>query len=168
MNKKDREKLERLEKVKAVTKFIKDKNMNYWYIPGNVPSSKNEHTAYPIKRGGTIISCRLGLSAGTKTYREVKNELYEKYSSEFRAACYDLSPPYHVGFFFINKTSVLFDYINKAQMVQDMMVKNNWIDDDNITMLKPFFPTVAGHTHLVNSEYAGVIIMLKGAKHENS
>ena len=164
MTKKEREAKEKLDQVIAITKYIKDKKIKYWYIPGNVPSSKNEHTAYPIKRGGKIISCRLGLSSSTKTYREIKTEVYCKHSSEFRAACYGLKPPYQIGFFFINKTSVLFDYINKAQMVQDMMVKNNWIDDDNITMLKPFFPSIAGHTHLVNSEYAGVIIMLKGVK----
>ena len=37
------------------------------------------------------------------------------------------------------KTKRKFDYINAAQIVQDLMVKHGWIDDDNCTEMKPYF-----------------------------
>ena len=47
--------------------------------------------------------------------------------------------PYNIEFTFYRKTKRKFDYINAAQIVQDLMVKYGWIDDDNCTEMKPYF-----------------------------
>ena len=47
--------------------------------------------------------------------------------------------PYNIEFTFYRKTKRKFDYINAAQIVQDLMVKHGWIDDDNCTEMKPYF-----------------------------
>ena len=47
--------------------------------------------------------------------------------------------PYDIEFTFYRKTKRKFDYINAAQIVQDLMVKYGWLDDDNCTEMKPYF-----------------------------
>ena len=42
-------------------------------------------------------------------------------------------------FSFVRKTKRKFDYINAAQIVQDMMVYTGWLDDDNCEILVPYF-----------------------------
>ena len=44
-----------------------------------------------------------------------------------------------VSFQFIRGSKHKFDYINPAQTVQDLMVKNNWIEDDNCEYIIPHF-----------------------------
>ena len=47
--------------------------------------------------------------------------------------------PVVVSFKFIRGSRHKFDYINPAQTVQDLMVKNGWIEDDNANFLIPVF-----------------------------
>jgi hypothetical protein len=47
--------------------------------------------------------------------------------------------PYQVKFTFIRSSRRRFDYINPCQTVQDLMVKYNYIEDDNCDCILPSF-----------------------------
>ena len=62
--------------------------------------------------------------------------------------------------FFLRSSKRKFDYINPAQTVQDLMVKYDWIEDDNCDIIVPHF---SGYR--VDKENPGVIIkVLKNGK----
>ncbi len=64
---------------------------------------------------------------------------YSLKKSEFKNLIKNLEPPFRVVFSFVRKTKRKFDYINAAQIVQDMMVDHGWIEDDNCEYLIPYF-----------------------------
>lgn len=133
-----------------------DNNYHYWHIHGNVPSSKNNKIAYKVGR-----FCSIRDSEKAKKYKDEKEKQYYEKGLEFRLKIQEKAKPLEVGFFFINNTNVRFDIINKMQVVQDMMVKHGWIDDDNVQELVPYFPKINGYHYAVNESYAGVIIMIR-------
>lgn len=100
------------------------------FIPGNVPSSKNS------KRwtGKMLINSKTVM----KYIRESK-EHYLRYKYDFIKQTENKTFPVKVSFKFIRKSKHKFDYINPAQTVQDLMVKNNWIEDDNAEYMIPVF-----------------------------
>jgi len=114
------------------------------YIHGNVSSSKNskQWTGKYLINGKT-----------TREYIKNTRTEYREGKAKFKELTKDLSPPYHVSFYFIRSTRRKFDYINPAQTVQDLMVKNFWIEDDDITNIVPYF---TGYE--VDKETAGVVI----------
>mgnify|MGYP003154210750 CR=1 FL=1 len=61
--------------------------------------------------------------------------------------------PYKISFKFHRSTRRKFDYINPAQTVQDLMVKYNWIEDDNCNYIIPYF-----EEYEYNKEKPGVTI----------
>jgi Holliday junction resolvase RusA-like endonuclease len=61
--------------------------------------------------------------------------------------------PYKIEFTFVRNSRRKFDYINPAQTVQDMMVKYGYLEDDNVTIMIPFFGKYS-----VDKEGAGVYI----------
>ena len=85
-----------------------------WFIPGNVPSSKNGRRW----TGKYFIS-----SKATAKYRKDTKQYYVKLRKSFTEE--------------LSKHK--FDYINPAQTVQDDMVKNHWIEDDNCKYIIPVF-----------------------------
>lgn len=48
-------------------------------------------------------------------------------------------PVYYIEFTFLRRTRATFDHINMAQIVQDSMVKFNWVIDDDDKNMKPYF-----------------------------
>ena len=58
---------------------------------------------------------------------------------KFKEMIKDKEKPYKIGFYFIRDSQRKFDYINIAQIIQDLMVKYEWIEDDNCTELVPVF-----------------------------
>lgn len=101
-----------------------------WFIPGNVPSSKNGRRW----TGKYFIA-----SKSVMNYRKNTKSIYEKFASEFADAIKDMPLPIKVEFTFIRGSKHKFDYINPAQTVQDDMVKHGWIEDDNADFMIPFF-----------------------------
>jgi Holliday junction resolvase RusA-like endonuclease len=101
-----------------------------WFIPGNVPSSKN---------GRRWTGKHFIASKSVMNYRKKTKEYYKKYAQEFRDATLNLNSPIHVEFTFIRGSKHKFDFINPAQTVQDDMVKHEWIEDDNADLLLPVF-----------------------------
>lgn len=104
--------------------------MNSIFIPGNVPSSKNSK----IWTGKFLIN-----SKTVTKYLKSTEKIYENESDNFRIETLDKEYPLHVEFKFVRDSKRLFDLINAAQIVQDLMVKYEWIPDDNYTYLIPHF-----------------------------
>tara|TARA_R110001592_G_scaffold347760_1_gene641486 strand:- start:8226 stop:8612 length:387 start_codon:yes stop_codon:yes gene_type:complete len=117
-----------------------------WFIPGNVPSSKN---------GRRWTGKHFIASKSVMNYRKKTKEIYAEYAQEFKDAIINLPQPVHVQFTFIRGSKHKFDYINPAQTVQDDMVKAGWIDDDNADLLLPAFSEFK-----YDKENPGVIIRI--------
>ncbi len=115
-----------------------------WFIPGNVPSSKNGRRW----TGKYFIASKTVMK-----YRKDTTSYYKKYALEFQKELKKHKLPVKVAFTFIRGTRHKFDYINPAQTVQDDMVKNNWIEDDNMDFIIPAF-----NKYKYNKEDPGVII----------
>ncbi len=116
------------------------------FIKGNVPSLKNSKQW----TGRYLVS--------SKTVQKyMKDYSYQYYSldnvKEIKRMLKDKKKPYKVEMYFIRDSKRKFDYINAAQIVQDLMIKAGWIDDDNCDEIVPVF---LGYE--VNKENAGVQI----------
>jgi len=101
-----------------------------WFIPGNVPSSKNGRRW----TGRYFVS-----STATTKYRKETAKYYDQFRKGFRKQLAKLELPVKISFKFIRGSKHKFDYINPAQTVQDDMVKHHWIDDDNCENILPVF-----------------------------
>ncbi len=101
-----------------------------WFIPGNVPSSKNGRRW----TGRYFVS-----SKATTKYRKDTAIYFEKFRKGFRKQLAKLELPVKISFKFIRGSRHKFDYINPAQTTQDDMVKHHWIDDDNCENIIPVF-----------------------------
>lgn len=118
--------------------------MSKWFIPTNVPSSKNGRRW----TGKYFISSKTVMN-----YRKSTKDAYEKYAQSFRNEFEKYEKPVKVGFTFIRGSRHKFDYINPAQTVQDDMVKHGWIEDDNADILLPVF-----EKYTYDKKNSGVII----------
>lgn len=98
-------------------------------------------------------------SSLTQRYIKATAWHYKMYGAEFRRVVKkrQLEYPLRVKFTFIRDTRRAFDYINAAQIVQDLMVKkgNEWLPDDNMNYLIPVFGEFK-----VDKKDPGVIIEL--------
>lgn len=115
-----------------------------FFIPGNVPSSKNAKQW----TGKFLVS-----SASTKKYERNAMKLYKLLAPQFRRAVDGLPKPLVVEFEFVRDSRRKFDYINPAQTVQDFMVKSGWIDDDSVDYIIPCFKK-----YWIDKNNAGVYI----------
>lgn len=106
--------------------------MKQIYIGGNVASSKNG-TGFNTK---TKTSYK---SDSTKNYIKITAKEYALLANTFRTMLKGKTPPYRIEFTFIRDKHKKFDYINAAQIVQDLMVKNKWLEDDNCDVMIPVF-----------------------------
>ena len=118
--------------------------LKHIFIPGNVPSSKNSKQW----TGKLLIN-----SKATRAYIKATQEFYMKYRVDFQRMLKGKEKPYKLCLEFIRGTRHKFDYINPAQTVQDLMVKYNWIKDDNCKEIIPIFVEYS-----YNKEKPGVII----------
>lgn len=139
------------------------------FIPGEVPSSKNskeigflymkkgsESSIYH-KKNGTFRPVRLNLNSSKATKRYVKEREwdYAAKKKEFAELVKGYEAPYRICFKFFRKTKRKFDYINAAQIVQDMMVKYGWVEDDDCVNIRPYFLE-----YEVDKENPGVLISI--------
>jgi hypothetical protein len=102
--------------------------MKKWFIPGNVPSSKNSRQW----TGKYFIA-----SKSTQQYRKQTECYWTEYKEEFLLEAAKHEAPYVIAFEFIRGTKHKFDYVNPLQTIQDEMVKYEWIEDDNADILIP-------------------------------
>lgn len=101
-----------------------------FFIPGNTPSSKNSR----VWTGQYFIP-----SEATSKWIKKSKGMWISQSQQFRDSIKGLSKPYYIEFTFIRLTRRRFDYVNIAQAPLDAMVRHNWIDDDDMANVKPYF-----------------------------
>lgn len=101
-----------------------------FFIPGNVPSSKNSK----VWTGRFLVT-----SATTKRYEKQAIPVYESHAAAFKEITATLPRPLQIHFLFVRDSKRKFDYINPAQTVQDLMVRTGWLTDDNADEILPLF-----------------------------
>ena len=126
--------------------------MKKWFIPGNVPSSKNGRRW----TGKYFIASKTVMK-----YRKNSNSFYKQYANDFKKELKKHKLPVKISFTFIRGTKHKFDYINPAQTVQDDMVTHGWIEDDNMMNIIPVF-----EPYSYNKENPGVIIEILKNKND--
>lgn len=100
------------------------------FLPGNVPSSKNSK----FWTGSRLVNSKL-----VQTYiREVSVQMVY-FRLAFRKLVTLKAKPYKVSFKFIRSSHRRFDYMNAAQTLTDLMVKCEWLADDNADEIVPYF-----------------------------
>ena len=110
-----------------------------------------------VKQNGNMIPVRLNLNSSKATKRYIKEHEIDYIANKvaFQRLLKGKQKPYRIVFGFTRKTRRKFDYINAAQIVQDMMVKAGWVDDDDCANVKPYFMD-----HEVDKEKPGVLISI--------
>lgn len=103
--------------------------MEYW-IPGNVPSSKNSR----VWTGKFLVA-----SKSTQKWRKDTANHWKSMREAFRALTEQIAKPLKVTFTFVRGTKHQFDYVNPLQTILDEMVHHGWIDDDNADEVIPIF-----------------------------
>ena len=114
------------------------------FIAGNVPSSKNgkRWTGKYLIHSKTVMN-----------YIKNTKEDWVGNQKQFEKLVKDKEVPYKIEFTFIRNSRRKFDYINPCQTVQDLMVKYDYIQDDNCDCIIPSFGEYS-----YNKEESGVII----------
>lgn len=135
--------------------------MNQFIIYGNVPSLKNSKDIVDVPKKRIEVAKGQNLQSTIKSgefqklkffrrstlipskqvrdYVKRTEMLWISYAAKFRKALQGLKKPYRVSFKFLRDSNRKFDYINSAQIVQDLMVTHGWLDDDNADELLPVF-----------------------------
>ena len=103
---------------------------NKIFIPGNVPSSKNSKQW----TGKFLVN-----SKAVQRYIKESKPFWLENKNKFKEMSNGLRLPLVVSFCFIRGSRRKFDYINPAQTVNDLMVKYNWIQDDDCCNILPVF-----------------------------
>jgi hypothetical protein len=114
------------------------------FIYGEVPSSKNSKiplTSRKSKNGfmrplkhPVIISSNF-----TQKYKKASENQWIIRATEFMRMRQGKGKPLHVKFRFVRRTNGIFDFLNMGQIIQDLMKKHGWIDDDDYTNIVPYF-----------------------------
>jgi hypothetical protein len=103
--------------------------MEYLFIPGNVPSSKNSNQW----TGKFLVK-----SKTTRKYISNTEDYWMTLRTSFQEL-FTSKNPLRVGLYFVRDSKRRFDYINACQIIADLMVKNYWIEDDNADFFLPVF-----------------------------
>lgn len=122
------------------------------YLKGNIPSSKNSKQW----TGRKLIP-----SKTVENYLEQYEIQYKLYANKFKEMIKNKKKPYYIGFYFIRNSKRKFDYNNLTQLPQDLMVKYEWLDDDNADYLIPI-----GLGYTVDKAKAGLIITVLDTKED--
>lgn len=121
-----------------------------FFIPGNVPSSKNSRQW----TGKYYIA-----SKTTQKYRKTTQEYWINLKDEFIKNL-PKDKPYIIEFKFVRGNKHKFDYPNPLQTVLDEMVKYGWIEDDNADVILPVFLP-----YEYDKKNPGVLIKIKNNVH---
>lgn len=120
--------------------------MKEWFIPGNVPSSKNSKQW----TGRYLV-----MSKTMKRYVKETADFWALHAADFKRQSANLPRPLRVEFTFIRDSRRKFDYVNPLQTVQDLMVEYGWLEDDNCEVIIPSFAPYS-----YDKLHSGVIIRL--------
>lgn len=62
---------------------------------------------------------------------------YADNRDKFRDMIKDLDRPFAVNFYIVRKSKHKWDWTNAIDGIQDLMVKHEWIEDDNSSIMYP-------------------------------
>ena len=125
------------------------------FIKGNFPSFKNSKQ---MTRSGFLIM--------SKTVRKYLKEYEYQWEIDgenryvFWEEAIHCKSPLIIGMHFIRGTRHKYDWVNMVQGVQDLMVKHEWISDDNTEIMYPTPLLINGKYSSYNKEQPGVFIKL--------
>ena len=127
------------------------------FIEGNFPSFKNSKQM--TKQGFLIMS---------KTVRNYLKEYEYQWKDEenkkiFLEMLHGLEKPYKIAIHFVRGTKHKYDWVNMVQGVQDLMVKHNWIEDDNTDIMYPSLLEIEGSYSSYSKETPGVYISVENS-----
>lgn len=72
-------------------------------------------------------------------YLRLHNKEWALNKDNFKEMVKNEKLPYNLSFYFVRDSKRKFDYINALQLPLDLMVKHNWIEDDNCDIVLPIF-----------------------------
>jgi len=131
------------------------------YIPGNVPSSKNNRglmrVSKVVKQSPMMVTGTLLPSPQTQDYKKNTKHHWERLAPVFKQMIGIRKPPYTISFFFIHKMRNTWDFVNRSQICLDLMVEHGWLTDDDTTQVIPDFSEGAAY----DKNFPGVIIKIK-------
>jgi hypothetical protein len=119
------------------------------FIRGNVPSSKNSKQW----TGRMLIK-----SKTTLRYEKATKEQWEENRQRFLKLIDGKTVPYQIGFYFVRGTRHRYDWVNPVQTIQDLMVRYEWLEDDNTTIMYPKPFKIKGEMGHYDKECPGVYI----------
>lgn len=129
------------------------------FIPLNTPSSKNsKRIVYNERKDGSKYPLIIHSKTVTKYIKLSKLDWLEQ-KAPFRHLSKGSDLPQVIGVHFIRGTRHRYDWINMVQIVQDLMVENEWIEDDNVDCLIPVPFKMKGKYSTYNKENPGVWIV---------
>lgn len=104
---------------------------------GELYSSKNSRQVVNM-RGRTLVLKSKQCQRGEKEFAPQMEELRDAFISECESQL-ENRKPLKIAFKIYRKTRRRFDYVNIIQSLLDLMVKHNWIIDDNADEILPVF-----------------------------
>jgi hypothetical protein len=133
--------------------------MKVFFIPGNVPSSKNSRNIVSYKDKVTGDKKTLSIASATvQKYRGNTKWLWAANKKPFLEATKDMKMPLYIGFYFLRNSKRKWDLVNPEQTVQDEMVKHKWIPEDDVHHLCPCPLFINGEYWRISTKHPGVII----------
>lgn len=124
------------------------------FLKGNVPSSKNSKQFIPArttKSGATIKPMFLNSKTVANYLRSYEHQFYTP-------KLIITETPVILGFHFVRDSKRRFDFGNSCQIIQDLMVKFGWIEDDNMDYLIPVPLLVNDKWYSWDKDNPGVLI----------
>ena len=98
------------------------------FISSNVPSSKNSR----------VWTGRFSVESKRVTkYRKETRGQFQDSKELFLSMIKDKEKPYLIGFHFVRGNKHKWDFCNMLQIVQDVMVAEEWLFDDNCDEMLP-------------------------------
>lgn len=122
------------------------------FISGNVPSLKNSKRAFGRGHGKRAIILP---SEQHERYKSQSYLAWKSFSRGFCASASLFEKPLVVRFFFVRDSLRRFDLDNATSTCLDLMVKYEWIDDDNADEIIPRYERPA---YVKDKNQAGVRI----------
>lgn len=121
------------------------------FIPFNTPSSKNSRTW----TGRFFIE-----NKRVTQYRKDTKEYFVANKELFLSMIKDKEKPYLIGFHFVRGNKHKFDFCNMLQILQDLMIVENYLDDDNCDEMLPIPYMKDGKYYSIDKKAPGVWITI--------
>ena len=127
-----------------------------FFIPHNVPSSKNNKGAVPVGDGtkAKVIPNEL-----TEKYRKKVKPYFIQSRDHFKKITAEIPLPLRVEIYFVRSSRRKSDHHNLVQVIADFMQEYGWIPDDDMDNLL-IYPPLDGVAYHVDPKNPGVFIKI--------